>query len=122
MDAMTAQIKAMLDQIAQLTRAIAIKENAPNSSGGSNSSGSGCGRGSRNKGRARREDVQYNKPCTMGSYHLSHGVHPAGVNHKSATCSRRLINHNTMATWNDRKGGSVYWPKPICVSVTRERR
>ncbi len=31
-DAMTAQIKAMADQIAQLTKAMANKENAPNSS------------------------------------------------------------------------------------------
>jgi hypothetical protein len=33
MDAMTAQIKAMSDQIAQLTKAIPNKENAPNGGG-----------------------------------------------------------------------------------------
>ncbi len=48
-DAITTQIKAMLDQIAQLTRAIANKENAPNSGGGNDSSGGGGGSGGRNK-------------------------------------------------------------------------
>ena len=33
-DAMAAQIKAMLDHIAQLTKAMANKENTPNSGGG----------------------------------------------------------------------------------------
>jgi hypothetical protein len=68
----------------------------------------------------RREDVQYNKPHTMGSYCLSHGFNPAGVNHTSTTCSRRLVNHNTTATWNNRKGGSIYWPKPIRISVEQQ--
>jgi hypothetical protein len=112
----------MSDQIAQLTRAIANKENVPNSGGGGNcgNGGGGSGSGSRNKGRARREDVQYNKPRTMGSYCLSHGFHPAGVNHMSATSLRRLINHNATATWNNRKSNSVYWPKPIHISVEQQ--
>jgi hypothetical protein len=38
---MTAQIKAMSDQIAQLTKAIANKENASNGGGVGNSSSSG---------------------------------------------------------------------------------
>ncbi len=109
---MAAQIKAMLDQIARLTKAIANKENAPNGGGGNNSGG-GSSSGGRNKGQAGREDVQYNKPCTMVSYCSSHGFHPASVNHTSTTCSRRLINHNARTTWNSRKGGSIYWPKPI---------
>jgi hypothetical protein len=48
-DAMAAQIKAMSDQIAQLTKAMANKENAPNSSSSGGGSGSSSGRG-RNKG------------------------------------------------------------------------
>jgi hypothetical protein len=68
----------------------------------------------------RHEDVQYNKPRTMGSYCLPHGFHPAGVNHTSATCSKRLVNHNATATWNDMKGGSIYWPKPIRISVEQQ--
>jgi hypothetical protein len=84
---MAAQIKAMSDQIAQLTKAMANKENEPNSSsssgGGSGSSGS---RG-RDNGQARYIAVQYSKPCSMGSYCSSHGFHPAGENHTSATCT-----------------------------------
>ncbi len=56
----------------------------------------------------------------MGSYCLSHSFHPAGVNHISVTCSTRLVNHNTTATWNNRKGGSIYLLKPICVSVEQQ--
>ncbi len=112
---MTVQIKAMLDQIAQLTKAIANKENAPKGGGVGNS-----GSSSRNKGQARCEYVQYDKPHTMGSYFSSHGFHPAGVNHTSTTCSRTLVNHDATATWNDRKGSSIYWPKPICISVEQQ--
>ncbi len=62
---MTAHIKAMSDQITQLTKAIANKENAPNGGGGG-------GSGGRNKGQARREDVQYNKLRTWVAtvYHM----------------------------------------------------
>ncbi len=52
MDAMAAQIKAMSDQIAQLTKAMANKENAPNGSNSGGGSGSSGGRG-RDKGQAR---------------------------------------------------------------------
>ncbi len=106
-DTMTAQIKAVLDQIAQLTRAIANKENAPNGGGGGNSGSGGGGSGSRNKGQARREENQCNKPRNMGSYCSSHGFHPTSVNHTSATCLRRLSTHNATVTWNDRKGSSI---------------
>jgi hypothetical protein len=51
-DAMAAQIKAMSDQIAQLTKVMANKENAPNSSSSGGGSGSSGGRG-RDKGQAR---------------------------------------------------------------------
>ncbi len=49
MDSMAAQIKAMSDQIAQLTKAMANKENAPNSSSSRGSSSSSGSRG-RDKG------------------------------------------------------------------------
>jgi hypothetical protein len=45
MDAMAAQIKAMSDQITQLTKAMANKENAPNGSSSGGGSGSSGGRG-----------------------------------------------------------------------------
>jgi hypothetical protein len=118
-DAMAGQIKAMSDQIAQLTKAMANKENAPNGSSSGGGSGSSGGRGS-DKGRARYVAVQYAKPHNMGSSCLSHGFHPAGENHTSATCKWKLHNHDTMATWNDRKSSSVYWPPPICGSIEQQ--
>ncbi len=56
----------------------------------------------------------------MGSYCSLHGLHPTGANHMTTTCSRRLSTHNTMATWNNRKGSSVYWPWPIRVSIEQQ--
>ena len=44
-DAMTAQIKTMSDQIAQLTKAMANKENTPNGGGGGSGGGGGGGGG-----------------------------------------------------------------------------
>ncbi len=49
---MVAQIKAMTDQIAQLTKAMANNENAPNGSSSGGGSGSSSGRG-RDKGQGR---------------------------------------------------------------------
>ncbi len=92
-DAMATQIKAMSDQIAQLTKAMANKQNASN---GSSSGGRG-----RDKGQARYVAVQNTKPRSMGSYCSLHGFHPAGKNHTSATCTWKLPNHDMTATWND---------------------
>jgi hypothetical protein len=67
-DAMSAQIKVMTDQIAQLTKAMPNKENMPNDGGGSGSSGGGGGGGSggpRDRGRGCAQ-VQYTKPQSMG--------------------------------------------------------
>ena len=113
---MVAQIKVMLDQIAQLTRAMANKENVPNGSGGSGSGGGGGGGGSGGGRRGHGERyvaVQYNKPQSMGCYCSSHRFHPAGVNHTSTTCQWKGPNHNIEAMWTNRKGGSVHWPPPI---------
>jgi hypothetical protein len=114
MDTMAAQIKAMSDRIAQL-KTMANKENATNGSSSGGGSGSSGGRG-RDKGQARYVAVQYTKPRSMGSYCSSHGFHPAGKNHTSATCTWKLPNYNMMATWNDRKGGSVHWPPPYATA------
>ncbi len=119
MGAMAAQIKAMSDQIAQLTKAMAIKENAPNSSSSRGGSGSSGGRG-RDKGQARYVTVQYTKPHSMGSYCSSHGFHPAGKNHTSATCTWKIPNQDTVVTWNNRKGGGVHWPPPIHISIEQQ--
>jgi hypothetical protein len=101
MDAMDTQIKAMSDQIAQLTKAMANKENAP-SNGSSSRGGSGSSGGRRrDKGQARYIAVQYTKPRSMGSYCSLHGFHPAGETHTSATCMWKLPNHDTMVTWDN---------------------
>ncbi len=56
----------------------------------------------------------------MDSYCSPHGFHPAGENHTSATYMWKLPNHNTTATWNDRKGSSVHWSPPINVSIKQQ--
>ncbi len=120
-DAMSAQIKAMVDQIAQLNKAMANKENRPNSgSSGGSSGGSGRGGGGLQERERGHAQVQYTKPQNMGCYCFSHGFHPAGKNHTSATCNWKQSNHDTTATWNDRKGGSVNWPLPIHVSIEQQ--
>jgi hypothetical protein len=118
-DAIAAQIKTMSDQIAQLTKAMANKENAPNGSSSRGSSDRSGGRG-RDKGQARYVAVQYTKSCSMGRYCSLHGFHPAGKNHTSNTCMWKLPNHDMTATWNDRKGGRVHWPPPIRVSIEQQ--
>ncbi len=119
MDAMAAQIKAFADQIAQLTKAMANKENAPNGSSSRGCSNNSGGR-RRDKGQARYIAEQYTKPRSMGSYCSLHGFHPAGENHTSATCKWKLPNHDTTATWNNRKGGSIHWPPPIRVNIEQQ--
>ncbi len=118
-DAIAAQIKVMSNHIAQLTKTMANKENLTNGCRGG-SSGDGGGGGLRERGQAQRDVVQYTKLRSMGCYCSLHGFHPAGKNHTSATCSWKQPNHNVTATWNDRKGGSVHWPPPICVSIEQQ--
>ena len=108
---MAPQIKTMSDQIVQLTKKLDNKEN--NGGGG----GGGGGLCDRSRGQVA---VQYKKPQSMGCYCFSHGFHPAGENHTSANCQRKQPNHDTTATWNDRKGGSVHWPPPIRVSIRQQ--
>jgi hypothetical protein len=109
----------MLDQIAQLTKTMANKENSTNSCGGG-SSGGGIAGSLHEKGRAQRDVVQYTKLRSMGCYCSLHGFHPASKNHTSTTCLWKQPNHNITTTWNDRKGGSVHWPPPICISIKQQ--
>ncbi len=80
----------------------------------------GGGGSSGGKGQAKCDTVQYTKPQCMGGYCLLHCYHPAGVNHTSTACQWKQANHNVMATWANRKGGSVYWPPPIRVSIQQQ--
>ncbi len=64
---MAAQIKVMLDQIVQLTKTMANKENSTNGRGGGGSGGGGGGgSGLHERGQAQRDVVQYTKPRSMG--------------------------------------------------------
>ena len=66
-DAMAAQIKTMSDQIVQLTKAMANKENTPNGGGGGSGSGGGGGGGRlRDRGQG-RVAIQYENPQRIGT-------------------------------------------------------
>ena len=102
-------------------------DNKENIGGGGGGGGGGVGGGGGGGGgsglRSRCQEsvvVQYEKPRSMGCYCFSHGFHPAGENHTSANCQWKQPNHDTTATWNDRKGGSVHWPPPIRVSIGQQ--
>jgi hypothetical protein len=75
MDEMASQLKSLQDTVAKLTLDLVNKENA-----GGNGNGSGGGGGN-------RERKPYAKTRCMGAYCRSHGWHPIGENHNSATCN-----------------------------------
>jgi hypothetical protein len=59
---------------------------------------------------------QMNKLLNMGAYCSSHGFHPVGIKHDSATCIYKKPEHKSEATWCNRLGGNMYWPnaKRVC--------
>jgi len=69
---MAAQIKTMSDQIAQLTKAMANKENTPNGDGG------GGGGGLHDRGRGRVAN-QYENPQSMGTVSCTVSIQPARI-------------------------------------------
>ena len=71
---MAEQLKSLADTVAKLTLALANKENE-----GGNGSGGGVG--------GIQEKKPYGKTRCMGAYCWSHGWHPVGRNHSSATCN-----------------------------------
>ena len=100
-EAMALQIKMLTNAVALLTKNGNKEENNPNKPTG----GSGC------------EKEQYTKPRTMGGYCWSHGFHPAGENHTSATCTWKKDSHDIAATLANRNGRCVHWPIPIRVRL-----
>ena len=100
--AMALQIKLLTDAVALLAKNSNNKENEPKN---------------KRTGGATKEKEQYTKPRSMGNYCWTHGYHPAGANHSSATCTWKKEGHDITATWTNRKGGCVYWPNPIRVRV-----
>jgi hypothetical protein len=105
-DALAAQIKALTDAVAKLA---AAKENKVPNAGGTEGK----------KGHYENRRPQQTKLQNMGAYCSSHGFHPVGVNHDSATCSRRKPEHKSEATWGNRLGGSTFWPAAKNVAVVQ---
>ena len=97
---MTAQIQALTTTVATLSTQIAA---AAKENGGG---GGGGGRGSGGGGTER----MFHYTRNMGAYCHSCGHHPIGVNHTSATCTRKRDDHNDLATANHRFCGSNFWP------------
>ena len=99
-DTMAAQLKAITEQIAQLTKKLDNKENN-GGGGGGGSGGGGSSGGLRDRSRG-RVAVQYEKPRSMGCYCFSHGCHPAGENHTSANCQWKQPNHPSASALGNR--------------------
>jgi hypothetical protein len=98
---MAAQIQALTNTVATLTSALAAsagKGSGSDSANSTGSSGSGASKGT------------FKFTRNMGAYCYQCGHHPVGINHTSATCSKKGEGHNDLATTNQRFGGSTYWP------------
>ena len=107
LDAMEAQIKALTDAVAKLVTA---KENIEPNAGG----------GSGKKGERESRRPQATKLRNMGAYCHSHGFHPVGADHNSATCSWKKAEHKTEATWGNYLGGDMYWPLAKRVAIKQQ--
>jgi hypothetical protein len=103
--AMTAQIQTLTNTVATLSAAIAAAKKQ--SGDGSGSGGSGSGSGNNSGGGGERT---FKVTRNMGAYCSTHGHHPVGANHTSATCTHKRKGHNDAATADCRFGGSNFWP------------
>jgi hypothetical protein len=106
-----AQLQAMMALIEALTNTIATlsKEiTAVAKQGGGDGDGSGTSGSSNNIGRGDKRTFKYTR--NMGAYCSTHGHHPVGANHTSATCTHKQERHNDTATADHRFGGSNFWP------------
>ena len=63
---------------------------------------------------------QMKKLRNMGAYCHSHGFHPAGEDHTSATCSWKKEGHKDEATWTNRMGGDEFWPTAKRVATAQQ--
>ena len=106
MDKMAAQLKLLHNAVTKLTLALANKENK-----GGNGGGGGGGI---------REKKPYSKTHCMGAYCWSHGWHPVGKNHNSATCNIKKEGHNTNATFDNIMGSNQTWPASYCVMPSQQ--
>lgn len=103
--AMEAEIKKLTATIAQMASKMNTNENSnPNTSNGDRES--------------RRPQMK--KERNMGGYCHSHGFHPVGEDHTSATCSWKKEGHRTEATWTNRMGGDTFWPTAKRVATNQQ--
>ncbi len=107
-DEMAAQLKSLHDPVAKLTLALANKKNKRGNGGGSGGGG------------GNREKKLYAKTRCMGAYCWSHGWHPVGENHNSATCNFKKEGHKTDATFTNIMGGNQNWPASDCVRPSQQ--
>ncbi len=107
---MMIQIQALTNTIATLSTAIAAAAKENGSGGGGNGSGGsgGGGGGDNNDGGGGKRTFKFT--LNMGAYCSTHGHHPVGANHTSATCMHKREGHNNIATTDHRFGGSNFWP------------
>ncbi len=103
---MMAQIQALTNTIAMLSNAISAL--AKQGSGGGGGGGGGVSGSGNNIGRGGESTFKYTR--SMGAYCSTHGYHPVGANHTSATCTHKRGRHNNTATADHRFGGSNFWP------------
>ena len=102
---MSAQIKQLTATVTKL--AARGQQNTENNDPNKNR---GC--------RGNRIVEQMTKLRNMGGCCSTHGFHPVGPTHGSATCQfKKKDGHNNAATWNNRLNGNTYWPKAIRVTV-----
>ena len=109
-----AELTLMAAQITQLTAAIAKltanKENEPKDPNKN-----------RGRDRERRPVEQMTKRRNMGGYCHTHGYHPVGPTHDSASCEfKKKEGHKDEATWSNRLEGSTYWPLAIRVAIEQQ--
>lgn len=103
---LAADVKWLTEAVAKLTKMVADKENAP-----PNNSNTGTSNATRK---------QYTGVRNMGAYCHSHGYHPAGEGHTSATCKYKKEGHKDEATWGSTLGGNDHWPTSTRVSATQQ--
>ncbi len=114
----TNKLTTMEVEIKKLTATIASMANKLNSNPNPNPNGKNI-----NPNSGEIEGIQknpYKKLRNMGGYCSSHGFHPVGIKHNSATCINKKPEHKSEATWCTRLGGDMAWPSAKRVTVEQQ--
>ena len=102
---MTAQIQAFTNTVAMLSKAIAAAAKENGGDGGGSGGGGGGGGGGSGDGGGGGGEHTFKFTRKMGAYCSTHGHHPVGMNHASATCTNKRDGHNNLATADHHFGG-----------------